>query len=29
MSKSLHDISEIERQVLAYRSFVKLAFSRP
>jgi AcrR family transcriptional regulator len=29
MSKSLHDIREIERQVLAYRSFVKLAFSRP
>jgi AcrR family transcriptional regulator len=29
MSKALHDPGELERQVLAYRSFVKLAFSRP
>jgi AcrR family transcriptional regulator len=28
MSKVLHDQGELERQVLAYRSFVKLAFSR-
>jgi TetR/AcrR family transcriptional repressor of nem operon len=28
MSKALHDQGALERQVLAYRSFVKLAFSR-
>ncbi|MBL0372891.1 TetR/AcrR family transcriptional regulator [Rhizobium sp. KVB221] len=28
MAKALHDPGELERQVLAYRSFVRLAFSR-